>query len=63
MVLTASLCDALHINEFELCKQCICHRVAPGYAADLPLPILDRGRNTKERVMGSSTIYSVHVLT
>ena len=26
-----------------------CHRVAPGYAADLFVPILDRGRNAKRK--------------
>ena len=42
MVLTASQCDAPHIM--------------PDYAADLSVPILDRGRNAKEREIGSSTI-------
>ena len=34
-------------NEFDLGKkrECICRRVAPDYAADLSVPILDRGRN------------------
>ena len=63
MVLTASLCDAQHINEFELGKkrECICRRDAPYHAADLSVPVLDRGRNAKEREIGSSTMYSVHV--
>ena len=63
MVLTASLCDAPHINEFELGiqRECICPRVAPDYAADLSVPILGRGQNAKEREIGSSTMYSVHV--
>ena len=63
MVLNASHCDAPHIiymsyNEFELGKQreCIYRRVAPDYAADLSVPILDRGRNAKEREIGSSTM-------
>ena len=30
--------------------------VAPDYAADLSLPILDRGRNAKEGEIGSSTM-------
>ena len=48
MVLTASLCDAPHLNQFELGKyrECICRRVAPDYAADLSIPILEHGRNT-----------------
>ena len=33
--------------------------VAPDYAADLFVPILDRGRNAKEREFGSSTMYTV----
>ena len=33
-----------------------CRRVAPEYAADLSVPILDRGRNAKERKIGSSTM-------
>ena len=51
MVLTASLCDDPHINEIALGKQleCICVRVLPDYAADLSVPIWDRGRNAKER--------------
>ena len=46
----------LHISEFELGKlgDSICRRVAPDYAADLSVPILDRGRNAY------STMYSVH---
>ena len=31
-------------------------QIAPGYAADLSVPILDRGRNAKEREIGSSTM-------
>ena len=31
-------------------------RVAPDYAADLSVPILDRGRNAKEKEIGSSTM-------
>ena len=58
MVLTASLCDALHINEIELGK---CRRIAPDYAAELSVPILDHGRNAKEREIGSSAMYSVHM--
>jgi hypothetical protein len=30
--------------------------VAPDYAVDLSVPILDRGRNAKEREIGSSTM-------
>ena len=33
-----------------------CRRVAPDYASDLSVPILDRGRNAKEREIGSSTM-------
>ena len=63
MILTASLCDAPHINEFELGKQhdCICRMVAPDYSADLSIPILNHGRNAKEREIGSSSMYSVQV--
>jgi hypothetical protein len=59
MVLTASLCDAPHVKELELGKyrECICRRVAPKYAADLSVPILDRGRKAKEMEIGSSTMY------
>ena len=39
-------------------QMCICLRVAPDYAADLSVPILDRGRNAKEREIGSSTMYT-----
>ena len=55
MVLTASQCDALHVNDFELGKlrECICRRVAPDYAADLSVPIFDRGQNAKQREIGS----------
>ena len=51
------------INEFELGKkrECIFRRVAPDYATDLSVPILDRGRDAKKREIGSSTTYSVHV--
>ena len=35
-------------------------KVAPHYAADLSVPILDCCQNAKERVIGSSTMYSVH---
>ena len=42
-------------------NECIRQRVAPDYAADLSVPILDRGQNAKEREIGSSTMYSVHV--
>ena len=35
-----------------------CSRVAPDYAAALSLPILDRGRNAREREIGSSTVYT-----
>ena len=57
MVLTASLCDAPHLDEFEWSKYCeyTCGRVA----AYLYAPILDHSRNTKEREIGSSTIYIV----
>ena len=60
MVLTASLCDAPHI-EFELgrLRECICRRVEPDYAADLSVPILDRGRNAKRR--GDRLFDHVHV--
>ena len=34
-------------------------RVAPNYAADLSVPMLDRGGNAKERKIGSSTMYTV----
>ena len=39
MVLTASLCDAQYINEFDLGKlrECICRRVAPDYAIQIYL--------------------------
>ena len=37
--------------------------VAPDYAADLSVPVLDRGQNAKEREIGSSTMYSVYVST
>ena len=49
MVIPVSLCDAPHINEFQLGKQreCICRRVAPDYDADLSVQILDRGRKAK----------------
>jgi hypothetical protein len=62
MVLTASLCDASHFNKFELGKKrgCISCRVAPDFAADLSVQIMDHGRNAKEREIGSSAIYSVH---
>ena len=65
MVLNAFLCDASHINEFELGKyrECIFRRVARYYAADLAVLILDRGRNAKEREIPSSTIYRLHVST
>ena len=43
--------------------ECICFRIAPDYAADLFVPILDRGRNPKEMEIGSSTMYSVHAST
>ena len=33
-------------------RECICSRVAHYYAADLFVPILDRGRNAKEREIG-----------
>ena len=59
MVLTASLCDAPHINEFEF--ECIGRMVAPDYATDLSVSILDRGRKAKEREIGSSTMYSLHL--
>ena len=64
MVLTASLCDAPHINELGKYTQreCICDRVAPDYAADLYVPILDRFQNAKEREIGSSTIYCVDLI-
>ena len=46
------------------CTQlCICRRVAPDYAEDLSIPILDFGPTQYEREIGSSTIYSAHVLT
>ena len=32
-------------------------RVAPHYAAESSVPILDRGRNTIENKVGSSTIF------
>ena len=41
----------------------MCRRVTPDYAADLFVPILDRGRNAKEWEISSSTMYSVHVST
>ena len=65
MVLTASLCDAPHKNEFELGKkrECISRRVVPDYAPPISVPILDRGQKAKEREIGSSTMYSVHVST
>ena len=46
------------MKKFELGNhcECICRRVAPDYAADLSVPILDRGRNAKEREIGSSTM-------
>ena len=44
----------LHYKETE--RECICRRVAPDYAADLSVPILDCGRNAKERDIGSSTV-------
>ena len=59
MVLTASQCDAPHMMSLSsTCKEreCICRRVAPDYAADLSVPILDRGRNAKGREIGSSTM-------
>ena len=54
MVLTASQCDTPHILSMN--NTCICRRVAPDYAADLSVPILDRGRNAKEREIGFSTM-------
>ena len=65
MVLTASLCDASHLVEFELGKYCesICLRVA----AYLSAPILDRGQNEREKkgrlAPQPYTLYNVHVLT
>ena len=55
MVLTASLCDVTNINEFQLGKycECKCRRIAPDYATDLSIPILDRGQDAKEREIGS----------
>ena len=35
------------------------YRVAPDYAAYLSVPIMDGGRNTKQREIGSSTMYTV----
>ena len=51
MVLTASLCDAPHIKEFELGKhrKCIYRLVEPDYAVYLSVPILDHGRNAKRK--------------
>ena len=49
------LCNAPHINEFELGR-----KVALDYVEDLSLPILDPDRKEKERQIGSSTMYSVH---
>ena len=39
-------------------NRCICHRVAPDYAADLSVPNLDRGRNAKEREIGFLIMYT-----
>ena len=36
--------------------------VAPDYAPDLSVPILNRGQNAKEREIGSSTMDSVCTL-
>ena len=41
-----------NLNESELSEkksECKCHRVAPDYAADLSVQILDRGRNEKRK--------------
>ena len=38
------------------CICILCRGVAPDYAADLSVPILERDRNAKEREIGSSTI-------
>ena len=36
--------------------------VTPSFAADLSVPIFDRGRNAKEREIGSSTmLYNLRV--
>ena len=53
-VLTASLCDAPHINEFEVNNASAYVVGLPDYAADLSVLILDRGRNAQEREIGSS---------
>ena len=52
---SASLCDA-HIYSLSIYAV-----VAPDYAAYLSVSILDRAQNAKEREIGSSTMYSVHV--
>ena len=42
-----------------------CHRVAPDYAADLPVPIMNRGRNANrkgDRLLDHVQC-TVHVLT
>ena len=45
-----------HNKDFKNGTNCICRRVAPDYAADFSVPILDHGRNAKERKIGSSTM-------
>ena len=47
------------VTQAQVINEGICHGVAPVYAEDLSVPILDRGRNSKERESGSSTMYSV----
>ena len=68
MVLITSLCDVPHIMSLSQVDECICRRVAPDYAADLYVPILDRGRNAirkGDRLLDHvhCTLYSVHVST
>ena len=63
MVLTASLCDAPHTYKWVWVNNTSVNAVGPDYAADLSVPILDRGRHAKEREVGSSTMYNVHVST
>ena len=64
MVLTASLCDAPHINEFELGK-----KKASANAVGFRLTMLQIylyqywtvAETHKEKDIGSSTMYSLHV--
>ena len=36
--------------------------IAPDYAADLFIPIMERGRNAKEREIGSSTMCRTNII-